>query len=378
MIMKIKTSLPPERQELFCRFTENVTQGCIGMTDRGLGAVFEFLRDAESVDRKGWKAYRKSHSARLSTSSHASSALYDFLAFCGIQAGSRRKKARKQLMEKRSDLSEKAQQMLNDFSEWLVKENAYSETTVRGYIFAVKNFLQYTTVVTTESVKSYSDTLESVGYKPSSINHHLNAVGALACMLGKHIEVKRIKVPKTLSLENVPTEREMKQLLDYCHDHCERLYIFIRILMTTGARRHEFLKMTYEMVADGRVDLKGKGGKVRRFFFSKNVRREVAAFASRNGLSGIICSNRYGSPMSDRGLQALLRHHGRKAGLRPEVLHCHAFRHYFAKMYVKRCKTKDVTELAELLGHSKLDTTAIYLQRSQKEQERLFNKNVDW
>lgn len=376
--MKAKTSLTPERQELFCRFTESVTRGVTGMTDRSLGVVYEFLKDAESVDRKGWQAYRKSHAAQLTTSSHAQTALYEFLAFCGIRAGSQMKKTRRQLMEKRSDLGEKAQRMLNDFSAWIVKENAYSDTTVRGYIFAVKNFLQYTTVVTTESVRSYSETLESLGYKPKSINHHLNAVNTLARMLGKHIEVKRIKVPKTLSLENVPTEREMDRLLAYCRANCERLYIFIRILMTTGARRHEFLKMTYEMVADGRVDLKGKGGKVRRFFFSKAVQQEVADYARRNGLSGIICVSRYGEPMSDRGLDTLLRVHGKKAGLRPELLHCHAFRHYFAKMYVKRSKTKDVTELAELLGHSKLDTTAIYLRRSQKEQERLYNKNVDW
>ena len=68
----------------------------------------------------------------------------------------------------------------------------------------------------------------------------------------------------------------------------------------------------------------------------------------------------------------------KKAGVPVEKCHPHAFRHFFAKMYLKRSKTKDVTELADLLGHSGLDTTMIYIKRSQQEQQKSFNKNVDW
>jgi integrase len=54
----------------------------------------------------------------------------------------------------------------------------------------------------------------------------------------------------------------------------------------------------------------------------------------------------------------------------------HAFRHFFAKMYLK--KTKDVIQLADILGHSSIDTTRIYLQKSYDEQRHDFNHNVNW
>jgi site-specific recombinase XerD len=57
-------------------------------------------------------------------------------------------------------------------------------------------------------------------------------------------------------------------------------------------------------------------------------------------------------------------------------MHAHAFRHFFAKMFLK--KTKDIIQLADLLGHGSVDTTRIYLQKSYDEQQRDFNKNVTW
>ena len=63
-------------------------------------------------------------------------------------------------------------------------------------------------------------------------------------------------------------------------------------------------------------------------------------------------------------------------GIDSKKMHAHAFRHFFAKMFLK--KTKDVIQLADLLGHGSVDTTRIYLQKSYDEQQREFNKNVTW
>lgn len=59
-----------------------------------------------------------------------------------------------------------------------------------------------------------------------------------------------------------------------------------------------------------------------------------------------------------------------------EKLHPHAFRHFFSKMYLK--KTKDVIGLADILGHGSVDTTRLYLKKSQDEQKRLYNRTVTW
>ena len=67
---------------------------------------------------------------------------------------------------------------------------------------------------------------------------------------------------------------------------------------------------------------------------------------------------------------------GEKAGVDRSKMHPHAFRHFFAKMYLKN--SKDVIQLADILGHGSVDTTRIYLQKTKQEQMKDINKNVKW
>lgn len=376
--MKRRSTLPPERQELFCSYVAQVTAKGTGFYDRQIGYVFSFLQDAEEISKKGYKKYYEDHAAELALVENQKTAVRDFLYFCGVQISGQRKRAITKALEKRTELDKKAQEILNGFSAWIEKENAYSPNTVRGYIFGVKEFLKYSTTVSTEIVKSYRAALEAENKAPRTINIRLNAVECLARCLGKRIEVKHIKIPRTLSLENIPTEKEVEKLLAYAKEKVPKVYIWLRLLSTTGARVHEFRMFTYEMIAEGHVDLKGKGSKIRRFFFSKRVQEECAEYAAKNGLTGYVAKSRFGELCSTRGIAQYIRTVGEKAGIPTGKCHPHAFRHFFAKMYLKRSKTKDVTELADLLGHSGLDTTMIYIKRNQQEQQRMFNKNVDW
>ena len=77
-----------------------------------------------------------------------------------------------------------------------------------------------------------------------------------------------------------------------------------------------------------------------------------------------------------KGFDENLKNWGAKVGIHKSKMHAHAFRHFFAKMYLR--KTKDVIQLAEILGHGSINTTRIYLQKSNEEQKRDFNKNVNW
>lgn len=90
----------------------------------------------------------------------------------------------------------------------------------------------------------------------------------------------------------------------------------------------------------------------------------------------LIISKRSGMPLSDRGFDQILKEHAEKAGFPKEKAHCHAFRHFFAKQYL--AKTKDVIQLAELLGHESVDTTRLYLQKSKAEQSRDINRYITW
>lgn len=65
-----------------------------------------------------------------------------------------------------------------------------------------------------------------------------------------------------------------------------------------------------------------------------------------------------------------------KYGIDPDKVHPHAFRHLFAKNFLK--KNKDIALLADLLGHSSIETTRIYLQQSSREQGKMVDEIVDW
>ena len=152
-------------------------------------------------------------------------------------------------------------------------------------------------------------------------------------------------------------------------------YFFIKVLGTTGARLSEFQQFTWEDIISGEVTLRGKGNKYRRFFFQKQLQQEAKAYAKEHGKTGIFAVGRFG-PITQRGFSQHLKAWGKHCGIDSRKMHAHAFRHFFAKMFLK--KNKDVIQLADLLGHGSVDTTRIYLQKSYDEQKRDFNRNVTW
>lgn len=375
-----KSKLTPERQNIFCAYAEYLTTLGRGAHNATLGYVLHYLLSGCDISKRGYKKYLASNQAYVSTSKNNRHVLLDFLYFCGVKITCRKKRQVTKALDKRTTLDAKAQDILNGFAAWIEKENAYSPNTTKGYIQGAKDFLKYSTTLSTEAVKGYVTALEEANRAPRTINHHLNSVECLARYLGNNIEVKRIKIPHTLSLENIPTERDVEKLLAYTKEHYEKYYIWLRLLMTTGARCHEFQKFTWDMIAAGHVDLKGKGSKIRRFFFSKKVQEECADYMSRHNLtsSDFVALNKLGDQCSTRGIASAVRIMGEKAGIEKGRCHPHAFRHYFAKMYLRYSKSKDITELADLLGHASIDTTMVYIKRSQQEQQRIFNKNVNW
>lgn len=120
-----------------------------------------------------------------------------------------------------------------------------------------------------------------------------------------------------------------------------------------------------------------EGNKYRRFFFQKQLRQEAMAYMKENGKTGLLAVGKFGA-LTQRGFSQHLKAWGKHCGIDSRKMHAHAFRHFFAKMYLKKSKNKDVVQLADLLGHGSVDTTRIYLQKSYDEQKRDFNQSVTW
>ena len=80
--------------------------------------------------------------------------------------------------------------------------------------------------------------------------------------------------------------------------------------------------------------------------------------------------------MTNRGVSENIRRWAGRYGIRKEVMHPHSFRHLYAVEFLKH--NSNIALLADLMGHSSVSTTSIYLKLSREEQMRQFNEASDW
>ena len=342
---------------------------------RYIKAVGRFLEEAEGLNMRGWNRWRKSHAEEVARNSFISKSILDFLNFIGARKGRRRKETVERL-EKLETLSAKNVKVVNDFAEWLMAENDYSPHTLDVYLTGVRQYYSYATEFSNENCRRFIETKTADGMNPQTIRLRITALEKLGKFLRVAVTLKRPKFQKNLDTNNIPTESEYRRLIDYLRDTNFRHYLYIRILATTGARLSEFLQMRWSDILAGEVTLKGKGNKYRRFFFTKDLQEEVTDFLKDGDCGEYVCMSRSGNRMSSRGLPVLMKGWGKRCNIAKEKMHPHAFRHFFAKMYLK--KTNDVIQLADLLGHGSVDTTRIYLRKSYDEQKREFARTITW
>lgn len=345
----------------------------INYEDRGkrAEAAYLFLDTAEEVSRRGWLRWRKSHAETLVLSPWMAEYIAEFLAARGIgwrKVGERKKKNRTFDDIKKRDIRQT--ETINAFLLWLQSEREYSPNTLRIYATSLRDYFSYFDEFSQESARRYIAKLEELGMNPKTIRLRITGLERMGEYLKKPIKLKRPKIKKDLSVENVPTEKEYARLLEYLDRHVPKFALIVRVLGSTGCRVSELIQITYEDIQAGTVVLSGKGTKYRRFFFTKALQTLA------KGKTGPICMNRYGNVMKTRGISIMLKTYGERAGIDRKKMHPHAFRHFFAKMYLQ--KTKDVVGLAEILGHGSVETTRIYLQKSYDEQKREIDRVVVW
>lgn len=366
-----------ERKIIFANYVSHISQSgkttaCIGKHVR---YIKDFLDSGYELTRKGFETYKKNN-AGIHCEYSAKEAILDLLHFLGV--GYRRKKRQENVvpLEKLSMMSTRNEKLLGEFMNWLDEKYDYSEHTMAIYHNGIKSFFEYSNEFTAENAKRFIKALEVKGYSPTTLGLRIVALEKFGKYVRKPIELNRPKFKKSLDTENVPTEEEYKRLLLFLREKKNGdYYFFVKILAMTGARVSEFLQFTWENILDGEVVLKGKGNKYRRFFFPKQLQDEVGDYVRKYGKKGLVAVGKQG-PITQRGLCFNMKTWGKRVCIDKKKMHPHAFRHFFAKMYLKN--SKDVVQLAEFLGHSSVDMTRIYLQRTRQEQMDDINDNVNW
>lgn len=152
----------------------------------------------------------------------------------------------------------------------------------------------------------------------------------------------------------------------------ERTALVMETLCATGIRVSELRFITVEAARAGRADVYLKG-KVRGILIPGRLRRRLLKYAKRkNTASGEIFLTRNGSSLSRKQIWAEMKAVCRRAGVESSKVFPHNLRHLFARAFYSL--TRDVAKLADVLGHSSIETTRIYLISTGEEHVRLLNR----
>ena len=265
----------------------------------------------------------------------------------------------------------------NHFETYL-KEQAYSENTIRSYLYAAKDYNEHFDCINGENLKKYREQL-SRRNSAATVNQRLNGLNAYIRYTGLPVAPSHLlKIRKSTYLDNVITRDEYERFKCRLYeDQQPRLYFLIRLMASTGMRISEVLEIRAEDARRGYKDVRSKGNKERRIYIPNRLNQELTQWLSQTGQQeGYLFRNHRGGQISPAGARYLLRFYALRYGIPVEHVHPHSFRHRFALNFIE-CHP-NLALLSDLLGHESIETTRIYLKQTRDEQRELINLLVDW
>ncbi len=217
--------------------------------------------------------------------------------------------------------------------------------------------------VTAEIVSGWKNYLRTAGYKPETVNGKLSAVNKfLSCMGWGECCVKYLKIQRRLfrSTGRELTKDEYTRLVETAQGLGKtRLALLIETICATGIRVSEVKYITAEALRAGRADISLKG-KIRTVLLPGKLCRKLQKYAKKQKItSGEIFLTRSGKGVSRRQIWAEMKALCKQARVAPSKVFPHNLRHLFARTFYQA--SRDVAKLADVLGHSSIETTRIYL-----------------
>lgn len=242
-----------------------------------------------------------------------------------------------------------------------------AELTIEKYIRDITAFFRHLNgrEVTKESVIEYKALLVK-NYAPGSVNSMLSSLMSFFSFLGwNDLKVKSLKIQRRIfdSEEKELTKAEYQRLLQAAKaKQNERLYLLLQTVCSTGIRVSELKHITVEAVMHGKAEISCKGKRRTVFLPDKLCKMLKRYIRERKILSGPVFVTKNGKPLDRSNIWSDMKKLCATADVSEKKVFPHNLRHLFARTYYSL--QKDVVRLADILGHSSVNTTRIYTMES--------------
>ena len=258
-----------------------------------------------------------------------------------------------------------------------LRERGASAGTMEKYQRDLRRFAAWLdgTPASREAAVRWRDSLLAEGCRPATVNSMLAAVNAFFRCMGWNIHAEFLRVQKKTFCDprRELTRPDYFQRLETAGRlRKERLFLLLETVCATGIRVGEVRYITVEAAKAGKAEISLKG-KTRTILLPGKLCRKLLGYARKHKTaSGEIFLTRSGKSISRKQIWAEMKALCRKAGVEPGKVFPHNLRHLFARTFYQTCR--DVVKLSDVLGHSSIETTRIYLISSGTEHMRLLER----
>ena len=246
-----------------------------------------------------------------------------------------------------------------------LKQGEKAEATAKKYLLVAKNFMNFlgNRELTFAETLAYKERL-SKRHSSGGLNTVLYALNCFLVFLKREdLKLKPLKIQKQLFLceEKELTKEEYRHLLRVSEKNL-RLHLLLQTICSTGIRVSGLVFITAEAVRNKTAHIRNKG-KSRVVFLPEKLCDLLKAYMKKKNIkSGPIFITRNGKPLDRSNIWSAMKKLCKKANVSEKKVFPHNLRHLFARTYYE--KEKDVVRLADILGHSNVNTTRIYTMES--------------
>lgn len=262
---------------------------------------------------------------------------------------------------------------LGGYRNYLRREER-SPATIEKYIRDVEEFSRWLKgrAVTKETAVLWKAHLLDQGLMPVTVNTKLSALNGLFRFLGwAECRIKFLRIQRRIFREDsrALTREEYRRLLDTARARGrDQLALLMETICAAGMRVSELRYITVEAARRGRAEISLKG-KVRTILLPGKLCRKLIKYASKQKIAlGEIFLTRDGRSLSRKQIWKEMKMLCSGAGVKASKVFPHNLRHLFATTFYRT--SRDIVKLADLLGHSSINTTRIYLLSTSAEHIR--------